>query len=163
MFCVYVWSSHTKYFVQHSYCCFSHSAYWLPTRKNYFTQWPIPLVVCWKEQNKKVWHHPPPHPPISPRCSFGEKIKIKITRRIYRRYAGLGLSRVRTRIPSTRLLGQRVLLRKIQRFRVREQFCQSRFFSLLLAMSSRVYLFFPPRGHELPPTLCDSLNPHPTL
>ena len=28
-------------------CCFSHSAYWLPTRKNYFTRWPIPLVVCW--------------------------------------------------------------------------------------------------------------------
>ena len=27
-------------------CCFSHSAYWLPTRKNYFTPWPIPLVVC---------------------------------------------------------------------------------------------------------------------
>ena len=27
-------------------CCFSHSAYWLPTRKNYFTRWPIPLVVC---------------------------------------------------------------------------------------------------------------------
>ena len=27
-------------------CCFSHSTYWLPTRKNYFTRWPIPLVVC---------------------------------------------------------------------------------------------------------------------
>ena len=27
-------------------CCFSHSAYWLPTRKNYFTRWPIPPVVC---------------------------------------------------------------------------------------------------------------------
>ena len=27
-------------------CCFSHSAHWLPTRKNYFTRWPIPLVVC---------------------------------------------------------------------------------------------------------------------
>ncbi|CAM9784243.1 unnamed protein product [Ascophyllum nodosum] len=27
-------------------CCFSHPAYWLPTRKKYFTRWPIPLVVC---------------------------------------------------------------------------------------------------------------------
>ena len=36
----------------------------------------------------------------------------------------------------------------------------SRCFSLLLAVSSRVYLFFPPRGHEPPPTLRDRLNPH---
>ena len=28
------------------YFCFSHSAYWLPTPKNYFTRWPVPLVVC---------------------------------------------------------------------------------------------------------------------
>ena len=28
-------------------------------------------------------------------------------------------------------------------------------------MSSRVYLFFPLRGHEPPPTLRDGLNPHP--
>ena len=28
-------------------CCFSHSSlYCLPTRKNYFTRWPNPLVVC---------------------------------------------------------------------------------------------------------------------
>ena len=27
-------------------------------------------------------------------------------------------------------------------------------------MSSRVYLFFPPRGHKPPPTLRDRLNPH---
>ena len=25
--------------------CTAHSAYWSPTRKNYFTQWPIPLLV----------------------------------------------------------------------------------------------------------------------
>ena len=35
-----------KHFVCCCCCCFSHSAYWLPTRKNYFTRWPIPLVVC---------------------------------------------------------------------------------------------------------------------
>ena len=38
-----------------------------------------------------------------------------------RRYAGLGPSRVRTRIHSTRRLGQWVSLRKILRFRVRQQ------------------------------------------
>ena len=65
-----------------------------------------------KENKRKVWQHIPPHPS---RCPFREKIN-KITRCIYmpRRYAGLGPSRVRTRIPSTRrlLIGQRVLLRK---------------------------------------------------
>ena len=30
-------------------------------------------------------------------------------------------------------------------------------------MSSRVYLFFPPRGHEPPPTLRDRLNPYLSL
>ena len=69
----------------------------------------------------------PPPPPAC--CSFGE-IKIKrITRRIHmsrryagRRYAGgLGPSRVRTRIPTTRRLGQWVSLRKLLRFRVRLQ------------------------------------------
>ena len=71
-------------------------------------------------KQKKVWQRFP----LSPRCSFGEKIKVM--RRIYksrcypgRRYPGLGPSRVRTRIPSTRRLGQRVSLRKILRFRVR--------------------------------------------
>ena len=43
------------------------------------------------------------------------------------------------------------------------QLSQSCCLSLLLAMSSRVYLFFPPRGHEPPPTLRDRLNPHVSL
>ena len=30
-------------------------------------------------------------------------------------------------------------------------------------MSSHVYLFFPPRGHEPPPTLRDRFNPHLSL
>ena len=56
-----------------------------------------------------------------------------------RRYAGgLGPSRIRTRIPTTRQLGQWVSLRKILRFRVRLQLSQSRCLSLLLAMSGRV-------------------------
>ena len=49
-----------------------------------------------------------------------------------RRYAsGLGPSRVRTRIPTTRQLGQWVSLRKLLCFRVRLQLSQSRCLSLL--------------------------------
>ena len=81
-----------------------------------------------------------------------------------RRYAGgLGPSRIRTRIPTTRQLGQWVSLRKTLRFRVRLQLSQSRCLSLLLAMSGRVFLFLPPRGHEPPPTLRDRLNPNLSL
>ena len=95
----------------------------------------------------------------------------KITRRIHmsRRYAsqrhagGLGPSRVRTRIPTTRQLGQWVSLGKILRFRMQLQLSQSRCLSLLLAMSGRVFIFFPLRGHEPPPTLRDRLNPNLSL
>ena len=59
-----------------------------------------------KRTKEKVWQHtPPPTPPTA----RSEKIN-KITRRIYRRYAG-GRSRVRTRIPSARRLGLWVWLR----------------------------------------------------
>ena len=86
-----------------------------------------------------------------------------------RRYAsqrhagGLGPPRVRTRFPTTRRLGQWVSLPKILRFHVRLQLSQSRCLSLLLAMSGRVFLFFPLRSHELPPTLRDRLNPNSSL
>ena len=81
-----------------------------------------------------------------------------------RRYAGgLGPSRIRTRIPTTRQLGQWVSLRKTPRFRVRLKLSQSRCLSLLLAMSGRVFLFLPPRGHEPPPTLRERLNPNLSL
>ena len=64
------------------------------------------------KENKKIWQRTLPLPP-SP--------ALLVRRRIYmpRRCAGLGPSRVRTRIPSTRRLGQWVSLRKILRFRVR--------------------------------------------
>ena len=126
-----------------------------------------------REKKKKSLAAPLPPPPA--RCSFGEKNKNKnknkITRRIHmsrwyasRRYAGgLGPSRIRTRVPTTRQLGQWVSLRKTLRFRVRLQLSQSRCLSLLLAMSGRVFLFLPPRGHEPPPTLRDRLNPHLSL
>ena len=119
-----------------------------------------------KIRKKKSGSASPPHP----RAARSEKNNNnkRITWRIHmskryasRRYAGgLGPSRVRTRIPTTRRLGQWVSLRKILRFRVGLQLSQSRCISLLLAMSGRVLLFFPPRGHEPPPTLRDRLNPN---
>ena len=82
------------------------------------TRWPIPLVVCWtgkREQKKKSGSI---LPPPTPHTARSEKID-KITRRIYRRYAGLGRSRVRTKIPSARRLGLWVWLRKILHSRLR--------------------------------------------
>ena len=57
------------------------------------------------------------YPPPTPHFARSEKIN-KITRRIYRRYAG-GRSRVRTRISSARRLGLWVWLRKILHSRLR--------------------------------------------
>ena len=158
-------------------CCFSHSAHWLPTRKKllYTVANPARGLLNRGKKKKKVWQRPPPPPPPPrARASRSEKKKEKkekITRRIHmsRRYAsrryvgGLGPSRIRTRIPTTRQLGQWVSLRKTLRFRVRLQLSQSRCLSLLLAMSGRVCLFLPPRGHEPPPTLHDRLNTNLSL
>ena len=81
-----------------------------------------------------------------------------------RRYVGgLGPSCVRTRTSTSRRLGQWVSLCKVLRFRVRLQLSQFRCVSLLLAMSDRAFLFFPPRGHEPPPTLRDRLRPNLSL
>ena len=55
-------------------------------------------------------------------------------------------------------------LRKIIRFfRARLQLSQSRCLLLLLAMSGRVFLFFPLRSHQPPLTLRDLLNPNLSL
>ena len=51
-------------------CCFSHSAYWLPTRKKLLYRVANPargLLNREKRTKEKVWQHTPPH------CSFGEK------------------------------------------------------------------------------------------
>ena len=158
--------------------CFSHSVHWLPAREKliYTVANPARGLLNREKKKKRVWQRPPPPSPPRARCSFGEtkKKKKKITRRIphihmTRRYAsrrhagGLGPSLVRTRIPTTRQLGRWVSLRKILRFRVRLQLSQSRCLSLLLAMSGRVFLFFPPRGHEPPPTFRGRLNPNLSL
>ena len=91
-----------------------------------------------------------------------------------RRYAGLGPPRIRTKdsfdcaiLSSTRPIipvmddaSQKITPScPITTFFL----SQSRCLSLLLAMSSHVYLFFPPRGHGLPPTLRDRLSPHLSL
>ena len=113
------------------------------------------LLIREKKKKKKSGSAPPPPPRAarSEKKKKKKKKKKKITRRIHmsrryasRRYAGgLGPSRIRTRIPTTRQLGQWVSLRKTLRFRVRLQLSQSRCLSLLLAMSGRVFLFLPPR------------------
>ena len=118
-------------------------------------------MVCWTgKKKKKKYCSASPRP--SPRCSFKEN-KVKITRRIYipRRYGGLGPSRVRTRIPWTRRIGQWVSLHKILRFRVRLQLSQSLVASLFswrcLAASTFSFL---QAAMNLPLTLRDRLNPH---
>ena len=65
----------------------------------------------YENKRKSLAAYPPP--PQPPTLLVRRKIN-KITRRIYRCYAGLGRSRVRTRIPSARRLGQWVWLRKIR-------------------------------------------------
>ena len=152
-------------------CCFSHSAHWLPTTKKLLYTVANPARGLLNRGEKKKRKKSLAAPPPPSRAARSEKIKIKITRRIHmstcyasRRYAGgLGPSCVRTRIPTNRRLGQWLSLRKILRFRVRLQLSQSRCLSLLLAMSGRVSLFFPPRGHEPPPTLRDRFHPDLSL
>ena len=100
-------------------CCFSHSAYWLQPEKTTLhggqsRSW---SAEQGKENKiKSLAAYPPPTP--TPHIARSEKIN-KITRRINRRYAGLGRSRVRTRIPSARRLHQWVWLRKILHSRLR--------------------------------------------
>ena len=144
--------------------CFSHSAHWLLTRKKLRVLYTVAnpargLLNRGKKKKKSLAAPPPPA-----RCSFGENEKQKnhaahphVMSRRYasQRYAGgLGPSRVRTRIPTTRRLGQWVSLRKILCFRVRLKLSQSRCLSLLLllAMSGRVFIFFRPRLPLLPST-----------
>ena len=82
------------------------------------TELTFSALVANPEKKKKSGSAPAPQ-----HAARSEKIKIKITRRIHmsrryasRRYAGVGPSRARTRIPTIRRLGQWVSLRKLLRF-----------------------------------------------
>ena len=108
---------------------------------------------------------PPPALLVRRKIYIYITLSIRMMSRCYagRYYVGLGSSRVRTKIPATRRLGQWVSLRKILLLCAIATFSQSRCLSLLQAVSGRIFLFFPPRGHEPPPTLRDRFNPDLSL
>ena len=88
--------------------------------KNYFTRWSSRSAEQGKKNKIKVCQRtPPPPPPPTPHAARSEKKKKITWSRIYRRYAGLGTSCVRIRIPSAHRLDQRVSLPQILRFRMR--------------------------------------------
>ena len=112
-------------------CCLSHSAYWLPPRKttSHGGRSRSRTAEQGKRTKQKKSGSAPPPPPYAARS---EKNKlIKITRRIYRRYAGLGPSCVRTRIPSTRRLGPGYCFEKFY-----ASVCDDKFPSLVASLFS---------------------------
>ena len=96
-------NSHAYETVMESY---PNTVYWMPTRKKLLYTVANPARGLLNREKNKIKslavYPPPPHPH---HCSFGEKKNI--TRRIYRRYAGLGRSRVSTMISSAHRLGTR--------------------------------------------------------
>ena len=133
--------------------------------------------------------HPPTHPSPSPRArySFGGSKKNKKTQGAYNKEneknrwpEGHHVTHLDTkalrrswsaslpyRAPSARRLGLGQLVLLLRMFYASSVNDNHFFpvsvplsFSPFLAMSNRIYLFFPLRGHELPPTLRDRLNPH---
>ena len=121
-----------------------------------------------KKEKEKVSQRPP-----RARCSFGENKKIKNKNhaahphvQALRKSASRRWSRSVSRPykdsydSSARSMG---VASQNSTLPCAIQLSQSRCLSLLLAMSGRVFLFFPPRGHEPPPTLRDRLNPHLSL
>ena len=85
--------------------CFSHSAYWLPTRK---TTLHDGQSRSWSPEKKekrtteKVWQRSPPHP-TPPRCSFGGNSRDASSTGATQ----ISVRLASTRIPSARRLGQR--------------------------------------------------------
>ena len=95
-------------------CCFSHSAHVANPKKNYYTRWPIPLVVCWnrEKKKKKVWQRPPP----PARCSFGEKKKKK-KKKSRDAFTCLGATQVGvTQVVSVRLASVQGFLRLVSTY-----------------------------------------------
>ena len=117
-------------------CWFLHSAYWFPTQKpslhgGQSRSWSAEQGKENKIKRSLAAHPPPP----TPHAACSKKNKNKITQRIYRRYAGLGPSRVRTRIPSTRQLGQGRCFAKSY-----GSVCNNKFPSLVASLLSWRYL-----------------------
>ena len=99
-------------------CCCSHLAYWCqPEKTTLHGDQSRSWFAEQGKENKKtsLAAYPLPH---RPHCSFEENKLIK-SRDASTGYASLGRSRVRTRIPSARRLGQWVRLRKILHSRLR--------------------------------------------
>ena len=95
--------------------CFSHSAHWLPTRKNLLYTVANPargLLNREKNIKKKSGSAPPPPPPPpAPRCSFGEKKKKKKSRGAF---TCLGATQVGvTQVVSVRLASVQGFLRLV--------------------------------------------------
>ena len=146
--------------------------------KNYLTRWPIPLVDCWNKKKRTKRQSLAAHP--LPYASSKEEIKQKYnTGSVQQKQLKEQMARMPPRDASTCSNTTQVPVRlapvqdffgslsrpigvalQVLRFRVRYPFSQYRCLSLLLAMSSRVYLYFPPRGHNPPPILRGGLNPH---
>ena len=127
---------------------------------------PRGLLNSEKRTKEKVWQHTPPSPPPAPLHTARSEKNIsnknhtthlqalRRSRSVSRPYKDLFGS-------STRPMGvasqNSTLPSAITSFPV------SLLLSSLLAMSSRIYLFFPPCGHEPPSTLLDRLSPHASL
>ena len=130
------------------------------------------------KENKKIKSGRAPPSPPPPNAARSKEIRIKQRASTKERHMTrttssdastcLGAREVSVRLSpvqdsfgsSTRSIG---VASQVLRFRLRYQLSRSRCLSLLLAMSRRVYILFPPRGHKPPRTLRDRLNPHPYL
>ena len=96
-------------------CCFSHSGIGCQPEKNYFTRWPIPLVVCWtgKKRKKKKYVSAPP-PPLPPPRALLVRRKLKISKKSRDASTCLGTTQVGfTQVVSVRLASVQGFLRLV--------------------------------------------------
>ena len=82
-----------------------------------------------------------------------------LPRRYYCRQVSVGLSPILDSFDSSTTRSIIGVAWQTLRFRVRSQVSQTLCLSLLLAMSSRIYLLLSPRGHKPPPSLHHRFNP----
>ena len=145
-------------------CYFSHLAYCLSTRKKLLHTVANPARGLLNREIDKVWQRAPA-PPQPTHPTLLVRRKFKKTRDAS---MCLGATQVWVRLgpvqdtfgSSTRSMG---VASQNSTLLVHWQLSRSRCLSLLLVVSSRVCLFFPPRDLEPPPTPHDCLNPHRSL